>query len=57
MKTPKEILDEMLDLTNKLAGLNKELESQKSSGPEWLAINNIEEAIGEARSVFEQKIR
>lgn len=47
MKTIKEILDEMLDLTN-------ELVSQASEPDEYIAVKDIEIDIGAARTVFER---
>jgi len=63
MKTPKQILDETLDLTNKLAKFSKELEDQIESGAEMLAvrklqerINDVEIAVGVNRGIFEQRL-
>ena len=54
--TPKEILDKMLTLTNELDKLNKELEDDIESGPEWFATDEINKAIGAARTIFEQRM-
>jgi len=50
------ILKKMLDLTNELAKLNKQLEGQVEFGPEWLTVNAIEKAIGLARTAYEQRL-
>lgn len=49
MRKPEEILDEMLDLTN-------ELSEQAKAGNEFLAVQEIELAVGVARTIFEQRL-
>lgn len=49
MKLAKEIFDKMLDLTN-------ELSKEAKAGNEYLAVRDIELAIGVARSIFEQRL-
>ena len=56
MRKPKEILDEMLDKTNEIVILNKELLDTMETATEWLAVNEIETAIGKARTRFEQRL-
>lgn len=46
----------MLDKTNELSKLNKELEDNIESGPELFAVANIEDVIGKARTIFEQRM-